>query len=175
MRWSSQCKNTTNWNSCCGSAVMDPTSIHEDWDSIPGLAQCVKDLVLLCGGVGCRCSSDLGLTLLWQWCRPVAVAQIWPLFWELPYAIGVALKSIQTKTTTKYGTIYYIPFLQSSEVSTIILFSFYRWGSWDPDSMKCKFLVIWQDSFWVEMRGACNICFPSSMRVPSWSVHSALG
>ena len=26
------------------------------------------------------------------WCRPAAVAPIWPLAWELPYATGAALK-----------------------------------------------------------------------------------
>ena len=31
----------------CGSAVMNPTRIHEDTGSIPGLAQRFKDLVLL--------------------------------------------------------------------------------------------------------------------------------
>ena len=31
--------------------------------------------------------------LLWLWRRPAAVAPIQPLDWELPYAVGVALKS----------------------------------------------------------------------------------
>ena len=33
---------------CCGSAVMNPTNIHEDSGSVPGLTQRVKDPVLLC-------------------------------------------------------------------------------------------------------------------------------
>ena len=41
-------------------------------------------------GVGRRCSSNLAL--LWLWFRPVAVAPIQPLAWELPHAVGAALK-----------------------------------------------------------------------------------
>ena len=35
------------WSSCCGSVVMDSTSIPEDEHSIPCLEQWVKDLALL--------------------------------------------------------------------------------------------------------------------------------
>ena len=53
-------------------------------------------------GVGLRCGSDL--ELLWLWCRPAAVAPNGPLAWELPYAVGTALKRkdiVQRRTTHK--------------------------------------------------------------------------
>ena len=51
-------------------------------------------------GVGHRCGLDP--VLLWLWCRPTAAAQIQPLDWEPPYAMGATLKkqtNKQTKTT----------------------------------------------------------------------------
>ena len=41
--------------------------------------------------------------MLWLGCRPAAIAQIGPLAWEPPYAVGAALK----KTTKKKKRIKY--------------------------------------------------------------------
>ena len=72
-------ENLRTSSSHCGTAETNPTRKHEVVSSIPGLAQRVKDLVLL-------------------WCRPAAVALIRPLAWELlPYATGVAPKRPKKK------------------------------------------------------------------------------
>ena len=65
--------------------------------------------------VGHRYSSDL--ELLWLWCRLAAAAQICPpLTWELPFAVGVALKSRKKK---KYKHIYW----RGGELPDVILIS----------------------------------------------------
>ena len=59
-------KISSNWSSLHGSAVTNPTSIHEDAGLIPGLAMSCD--------VGHRCSSDPAL--LWLWHRLAATALI---------------------------------------------------------------------------------------------------
>ena len=50
-------------------------------------------------GVGRSSGSDPAL--LWLWCRLAAIAPIWPLAWEPPYAVGVALISQKKKKKNK--------------------------------------------------------------------------
>ena len=80
------------WSSHHSSAVMSPTCIHEDADSISGLALWVRDGAGSCG-VGHRCGLDLAS--LWLWLE--AAALIGPLAQELPYAAGAAVKRRKKK------------------------------------------------------------------------------
>ena len=76
--------------------VKNPTTIHEDVGSIPGLTLQVKDLgIAMSCGIGHRFSSDP--MLLWLGCRPAAAPPIEPLAWEFPNAAGVALKRQKKK------------------------------------------------------------------------------
>ena len=56
-----------------------------------------SSIALSCG-VDHRHGSDPAL--LWLWCMPAAVAPIKPLAWELPYAVGVALRKKKKKIYT---------------------------------------------------------------------------
>ena len=57
-------------------------------------------------GVGGRRGSDP--SLLWLWRRPVATARLQPLAWELPYAMGVALKNKTNKKKRKKETLPHV-------------------------------------------------------------------
>ena len=59
-------------------------------------------------GVGRR--RGLDSTLLWLWCRLVAMALIRPPAWESPYAVGAALE--KAKRPKKKKKIYRTPLLQ---------------------------------------------------------------
>ena len=87
-------------------------SVCKDVGSVPGLSQWVKDL-----------------TLPWLWHRPAAAAPIWPLAWELPYAIGMNIKRSENNFNfclSPYGwfSLSILPPSRShSPLVTIILFS----------------------------------------------------
>ena len=66
----------------------------------------VRSLALLSGlsvavscGVGCR--RGLDPTLLWLWCRPVAMALIGPLAWQPLYAAEAALEKAKRQKKKK--------------------------------------------------------------------------
>ena len=80
--------------------VKNPTNIHEDVGSIPGLTKWVKgSRTATCCSIVCRCSSYLALPWMWL----AAVALIRPLAWELPYASGWALKRHKKKKKERNG------------------------------------------------------------------------
>ena len=86
-------------SSCCGSAVMNQTSIHEDAGLIRAPLSGLRIWCCHSGGVG---HSDSHLALLWLWQRPAATGLTWPLAWKPPRATGMARKRQKQKNKTKH-------------------------------------------------------------------------
>ena len=57
----------------------------------------LSELRIQCWQCCCRHGSDLA----WLWHKLAAVAPIWPLAWELPYAAGAVLKKKKKKKSKK--------------------------------------------------------------------------
>ena len=80
--------------------VANPTSNHEDEGSIPGLTHGLR--TSCCHELWYRLQMQLRSGIAVAVARPAAAAPFQPLAWELPYAMGVALKSKRKK---KYNVI----------------------------------------------------------------------
>ena len=73
-------------------------------------------------GVGHRCSLDPAF--LWLWCRLVAVAPLRSLTWELPYAIGTALK----RQKPLIYTIGWQTYTAKDQTANILSFEGHKWS-----------------------------------------------
>ena len=82
-----------------------------------------------CDELQCSSYMWLGSGLLWLWCRPGVVAPIWLLARELPYAMGTALKSKQTKIEHWYN------------IDPFSTLQFICWKTWVP--WLVKFPTVW--------------------------------
>ena len=72
---------------------------RQNYRSLGWMLSIWEGLLTLCG-VSHR--HGLDHELLWLWCRLAAIAPIWPLAWELLYAMVVVLESKGRKAYTLY-------------------------------------------------------------------------
>ena len=114
--------------------LTNPTRIHEDVGSIPGLAWG-------CGvGVSCRggqkCSSDLAW--LWLWRGPAATAPIRPLAWEPPCAMSVALKTKKEKKILEPQAKHCLCYncLARSRRLVLMVWRKLSWCAWEGSKLK---------------------------------------
>ena len=95
----------TSWIRMNDSRV--PIVAQQKWIRLGTMRLWVPSLALLrelrirpCRELWCSCRRS-DPVLLWLWCRPAAVALIWPLVWGPPYAVGAALKKKNKKKRKK--------------------------------------------------------------------------
>ena len=107
--------------------------VQQKWIQLVPMRLQIQSLASLSGSgiqhccklsIGHRCGSDPAL--LWWWYRLAAVDTILPLVWELPYAIGVALKSKTNKNQKqlKARSWYYSRAIDLTKPEMIILLDF---------------------------------------------------
>ena len=79
----------------------NPTGIHEDADSIPGLTPWlrIQHCYELWSKSQMRLRSCVATAVQWL----AAAAPIQPLAWERPYAMGLALRNKQTNISKMFG------------------------------------------------------------------------
>ena len=90
-----------------------PIMAQQKWIWLASMRTQVQSLALLsrlriqhCHELWCRSKTQLAL-----WCRPEAVAPIWPLAWEPPYAAGMALKRQKNKIILQRSCVCSPPFI----------------------------------------------------------------
>ena len=68
---------------------------------VPSMASLSRSKIWRCCKLQCSCRCGSDPALLWLWHRPVAVASIWPLACELPYAASMAIRRKEKNKQTK--------------------------------------------------------------------------
>ena len=88
-----------HWSSHRGAVETNPTREPRGCGFDPWPQSVSQGSGVAMSRVGHGRGSDL--VLLWLWCRPVAIASIRPLAWDLQYASGVTLKRQEKKKDKK--------------------------------------------------------------------------